>query len=93
MTTPNITTVNTAAGLAYDAIEAGNLTEAIKQLRKVRALLVALPNTAKANASLSFDRNAIGQLIRDLQAQLWADKAATTGGIVQRQEITYKRVT
>lgn len=81
--------LKTLMDAAKVAIAAGDYATAKTNLLQAKAELIAMPDSSRSGASLTWDRDAIDSLLDDVESSLNATKH--TGGL-QRQKLRYKRV-
>ena len=81
--------INTKADEAVALIEAGDYAGARSKLLAVKAILATRPDSAKADASLRWDRGAIDSLLDDLRDLARAATVASTG--IVRSAVKYVR--
>lgn len=79
MSAETVTSINTKAAEAVDAIEDGDYATALRKLRAVKALLITLPDGKQADQELKWDRVAIDSLIKDCERQSTAAEVQATG--------------
>lgn len=82
--------INTHADAAVAHMENGDWAAALKSLLKAKTYLATRPDSKTGVTELRWNSESIDSLIREVKQQQTAALAATsTGGILQRQKVTY----